>query len=224
MSAVEIIGTPFSTFTRTVTLALHEKEIKLIQHDHFPHSPQVLKYSPFGFIPALIHNTDTKQIILYESLAISRYIDSTFNGLKLRPSEQDVLANVDIDKWISIASAQVFHTLEHGVIKPRLSAEQEGKSESDIQNLLQNGVVKATELLQIVEDIFQGPFVCGEALTWGDLFLYPPFADFKAIPEGNILSKFPKLNEWTKTMEERRSSKSTFNGTLASIRTPNHSN
>jgi glutathione S-transferase len=221
MSAtVEIIGTPFSTFTRTIAMALHEKGVAFIQYEHFPHSPQVLKHSPFGYIPAFVHNTESKQVSMFETLAISRYIDGTFGGVNLRPCEKDALGNAEVDKFISIASAQVFSVLEHNVIKPRLAAENEGLPESEIQNSLQNGVVKATKLLQIVEDIFQGPYVCGQELTWGDLFLYPNLADFKAFPEGDILTKFSKLSQWMKTMEERESSKLTLNGTLGSMEKP----
>ena len=212
--SVEVIGTPFSTFTRTITMSLHEKQAQFKQHDCMPHSAPVLEHSPFGFIPIFIHNTEFNKLVLYETLAISRYIDVTFEGYLLRPN--DLLDNVEVDKWISIASSVVFNTLEHGVIKPRLSAQKNEKSEIEIKNIVQSGVEKAESLFSKLEQLFAGPYVCGDELTWADLFLYPPFADYEAIPEGKQLKNYPKLSAWLDTMRERESVRLTFDGTFSS--------
>ena len=73
-----IIGTPFSTFTRSITLALAYKNIAFNQVRVAPHSDTAYENHPFGFLPTLIiHEIDGKKVDLKlrESQAIARYID-----------------------------------------------------------------------------------------------------------------------------------------------------
>ena len=71
-----IIGTPISTFTRTITLGLQYKGLKYNQIATVPHSQAALDSHPFGYLPTLIikvdGNIDSK---LSESQAIVRYLD-----------------------------------------------------------------------------------------------------------------------------------------------------
>lgn len=73
-----IIGTPFSTFTRSITLALTYKGIPFNQVRVVPHSDTAYENHPFGFLPTLIiHEINGKKVDLKlrESQAIARYID-----------------------------------------------------------------------------------------------------------------------------------------------------
>jgi len=75
-----VIGTPFSTFTRTITLGLQYKELKYKQIAALPHSEIAVDSHPFGYVPTLIiHKVDGSgrplDIKLSESQAIVRYID-----------------------------------------------------------------------------------------------------------------------------------------------------
>lgn len=73
-----IIGTPFSTFTRSITLGLTYKGIAFNQVCVVPHSDAAYENHPFGFLPTLvIHEIDGKKVDLKlrESQAIARYID-----------------------------------------------------------------------------------------------------------------------------------------------------
>lgn len=73
-----VIGTPFSTFTRTITLALHYKGLPFNQVHAVPHSDIAYEHHPFGFVPTLvIHEIEGKvvDLKLRESMAIARYLD-----------------------------------------------------------------------------------------------------------------------------------------------------
>jgi glutathione S-transferase len=49
-----IVGTPFSTFTRTAASALNFKGIPFKQESTLPHTELARKHHPFGFIPSLV--------------------------------------------------------------------------------------------------------------------------------------------------------------------------
>jgi glutathione S-transferase len=74
-----IVGTPFSTFTRTITLGLQYKGLKYNQIATVPHSQVASDSHPFGYLPTLIIKVDGGDkpidIKLSESQAIVRYLD-----------------------------------------------------------------------------------------------------------------------------------------------------
>jgi len=73
-----IIGTPFSTFTRSITLALTYKGLPFNQVRCVPHSDAANDSHPFGFLPTLvIHEIHGKRVDLKlrESMAIARFVD-----------------------------------------------------------------------------------------------------------------------------------------------------
>lgn len=72
-----IVGTPFSTFTRTITLGLQYKGLKYNQIATVPHSQVASESHPFGYLPTLIINKDdgSDGLKLSESQAIVRYLD-----------------------------------------------------------------------------------------------------------------------------------------------------
>lgn len=75
-----IVGTPFSTFTRTITLGLQYKGLKYNQIATVPHSQVASDSHPFGYLPTLIiRKVDGSDrlvdIKLRESQAIVRYLD-----------------------------------------------------------------------------------------------------------------------------------------------------
>ena len=72
-----IVGTPFSTFTRTITLGLQYKGLKYNQIATVPHSQVASESHPFGYLPTLIINKadGSDGLKLSESQAIVRYLD-----------------------------------------------------------------------------------------------------------------------------------------------------
>lgn len=79
-AAYTLIGTPFSTFTRTIALGLQYKKLKYTQIATKPQTRVAQEAHPFAYLPTLIiHELDGKpldtDIKLRESQAIVRFID-----------------------------------------------------------------------------------------------------------------------------------------------------
>ena len=87
MAQPVVHGPSFSTYVRSVRLALHEKgvEHKLVEVDLLGGAHKKAPYvslQPFGKVPAFEHDGNT----FYETSAILRYIDEVFPGPALMPS------------------------------------------------------------------------------------------------------------------------------------------
>jgi glutathione S-transferase len=98
-----LIGTPYSTFTRTIALALQHKGLKYDQKATTPHSDLAKSHHPFGFLPTLvIHEIDGKKvddILLRESHAIVRFIDRIAPEPSLHISAGDGRAVIEEKMW-----------------------------------------------------------------------------------------------------------------------------
>ena len=67
-----LIGTPFSTFTRTIALGLQYKKLKYNQIATKPQTRIAQEAHPFGYLPTLvIHEIDGKKVDVKLVLAIS---------------------------------------------------------------------------------------------------------------------------------------------------------
>jgi glutathione S-transferase len=101
MARLEIIGFDISNWVRAARIACEEKgvayeltangmtglaDIKSEQH---------LKLHPFGRIPAMRHG----DVVLFETAAISRYVNCMFDGPPLVP--EDKLEAARMEQWVS---------------------------------------------------------------------------------------------------------------------------
>ena len=85
---INLYGLERSVYTRIARLALEEKgvpyalcEVEIFGPDGVP--PEHLARHPFGRIPVLEHG----DFWLYETTAITRYVDEAFPGPNLQPHE-----------------------------------------------------------------------------------------------------------------------------------------
>jgi len=215
-----VIGTPFSTFTRSITLALHYKGLTFNQIRVVPHSDTAYENHPFGFLPTLvIHEIDGKPVDLKlrESQAIVRYIDRVAPAPSLCISDGDAHALIAEQMWefVGFAGAYGLPAVEKGVVKPRVAATDEGKlTDAEIRQNITAGVEQLRKFLIVIENAMSPEgYVFGEKLTWADFFLYPLLADLQAIPEGELLSE--RLKKWMVNMDELDAVKATKAGTLS---------
>ncbi|KAG9317959.1 hypothetical protein JVU11DRAFT_11 [Chiua virens] len=218
--ALTVIGTPFSTFTRTITLALTYKGIPFNQVRVTPHTDTAYDNHPFGFLPTLvIHEINGQHVDLKlrESQAIARYIDRITPEPSLTIVDGIGHAVIAEQMWefVSFAGAYGFPAVEIGVVKPRVAALDEGKlSDAEVRSNIAAGVEKLRRFLRIVEDAMSPEdYTFGEKLTWADFFLFPILADLRAIPEGEVLT--PRLLAWMDKMDQLGAVKSTAPGTLS---------
>ncbi|KZO89521.1 hypothetical protein CALVIDRAFT_491696 [Calocera viscosa TUFC12733] len=214
-----IVGTPFSTFTRSITLGLRYKGIEYKQIATTPHSDVADKHHPFGMLPTLIiQQVGRNDVRLCESQAIARYIDRTvpLPSLDLA-ADEFILAAIPEKMWefVSLSGSQGFPAVEINVVKYRVQAIDDGTpSDSELRASIRDGVEELKLFLARMEGLMaKEGYVYGPKLTWADFFLYPLLADLQATPEGEILSE--RMLGWLEVMGELDVVKATSPGTLA---------
>ncbi len=115
-------GYRYSVYNRIVRLALAEKGVAYERVEVNPFAPDVpaayLALHPFGRVPTLVHDGFT----LYETAAITRYIDRAFAGPALQPGASQALARMD--QIIGVVDAYAYWPLvrqvfSHRVFRPR---------------------------------------------------------------------------------------------------------
>jgi glutathione S-transferase len=102
-----IYGPAFSTYVRSVLLALEEKgvpyhleQINILEGAH--QTPEHRARHPFAKVPAFEHDG----FELYETLAILRYVDETFDGPSLQPD--DPRARARMTQVLAIVDAYAY--------------------------------------------------------------------------------------------------------------------
>lgn len=224
---VDVIGLPFSTFTRTIRLGLEEKKVPYNLLLTPPHTDIANEHHPFGLIPSVVFHQNHEKHTLIESVAIANFIDTFWPTTPLRPPRSstdfdEIRSNVRIDELISIAAHYLFRDVQPGVVKRRLRLEKDGKSEEEIRSILAEPLIKLHETLSKLEQRSllksQGAFLAGAQLTWADYFCYPILADLRAVHEGECIrgdkARFPLLSSWMDRMEVLDAVQKTFSDTL----------
>lgn len=110
MADVRIIGTVISTYTRIVQITAEEAGLSHETIATPAHSPE--NRHPFGKVPVV----EVDGLELYESVAITQYLDNAHNSCALQPSNP--ARRAVMDKWIAIANNYLFPLFEHGIIMP----------------------------------------------------------------------------------------------------------
>lgn len=181
---------------------------------------------------------------LTESLAILHYIQRIHpnQGPNLFEPKVEVslFSSGDFDplpehiyEVIGFVCNHVYPKVEFGLVKPRLSAQEAKKlTESEISSSLKPALNSLKPILKILEtfltladpdptgdsEIYRGeplgPYCFGPALTAADCYLYPVLADLKAIPEGEVLKGYVRINAWLEFFSDTPEALATKEGTL----------
>ena len=204
MAAPVIYGPALSTYVRTVRLVCEEKgapyelvEIDIMQGGH--KAPDYLARHPFGKVPAFEHDG----FGLYETSAITRYLDAVLPGPSLTPADprgaarmQQVIAVVDSYAYGSMISAIVIQR----VVMPMVGGTTD---ETVIAAALPTAVLSLQALQDLLGD---QPFMAGAELSLADLHLAPVMAYFTATPEGQAqMPGYPQLARWWAAVAARPS-------------------
>ncbi|MBX9942613.1 MAG: glutathione S-transferase family protein [Reyranella sp.] len=203
-------GYHFSVYTRIARLVLVEKGVPYERVEVNPFSPGVpaayLALHPFGRVPTLVHDG----FALYETGAISRYVDRAFAGPSLQPQDPRALARMD--QIIGLVDSYGYWPLVrqvfvHGVFRKRTNGEHDPAE-------LARGLVAAAKVLDALEALAAAEtFLVGPALSLADLHLGAMIAYFAAAPEGAaLLAGRPRLAAWWRQLRERSSLRDTDPG------------
>jgi glutathione S-transferase len=202
MASPIVHGPSYSTYVRSARLALEEKgvpyelvEVAMLQGAH--QEPAFLAKNPFGKVPALEHDG----MMLYETAAITRYVDRAFPGPALQPTEAKALAKMD--QVIGIVDSFGYGCVIGKLVWQRVVTPMLGGTpdEAVVAEAMPRVGLTLSELERLLG---AGPWIAGAAISLADLHLAPVFAYFMGTPESaELMAPHPALSAWWQAMSAR---------------------
>lgn len=190
---VHLHGYRYSVYTRTARLALLSKQV---EHETFEVDPfaglseAYLQLHPFGRVPALAHGT----FRLFETGAITRYVDRAFEGPSLQPGRAAALARMD--QVISAIDSYAYWPMvrqvaSHAFFRP-LFGEPSRREEVDA------GLEASAKILAFLDGVAgEGEVLTGRDITLADCHLAPMMDYFVRAAEGKAaLAPHLALRGW----------------------------
>lgn len=203
-----LYGPAYSTYTRTARLALEEKGVayELQEVDILKgagRSPEHLARHPWGKVPVLDHDG----FALFETFAITRYVDEAFPGPGLQP--EDARSRARMTQICGVIDSYGYAALIGKVFWQAAIVPMQGGTPD--QAVLTEGVPEAEKALAVVEGLMEGDtFLCGSAISLADLHLIPVL-DYIAMTEPGraALGRRPRLSAWWSRIGQRPSAAKT---------------
>jgi glutathione S-transferase len=199
-------GPSFSTYTRSVRLALEEKGVphQLVEVDILGGAHKQPPYSnrqPFGKVPAFEHEGNT----FYETSAILRYIDEVFPGPAWMPSTP--AARAKVNQVMSIVDSYGYTPSVTNLFIPRVLVPSLG-GETDMEKVEAAKAPAALFVKELERLLGSAQFFGGANVSLADLHVLPVVTYLVATPEGKALFETaPNLRNWLGGMQKRPSVK-----------------
>ncbi|MCW2307233.1 glutathione S-transferase family protein [Rhodobium gokarnense] len=191
---VILYGYRYSVYHRIARMALHEKGVSCDIVDVDPFADDVpdtyREIHPFGRVPALRHGAFT----LYETAAITRYVDAAFDGPALTPTAPQAAARMA--QVIAIIDSYGYWPLVRQVFAHRIFRPAEGAAGDEAE--IAAGLEAAGPVLAALEAIAaEGLVLNGRDVTLADCQLAPMIAYFTMAEDGAAaMEPFPALTHW----------------------------
>ena len=186
-----LYGADYSVYVRIARMALEEKGIdyELMPLDIFAAEgipAWYLEHHPFGRIPAFEHDG----FRLFETNAITRYVDEAFDGPALQPA--DTRGRARMGQMTGMLDAYGYRAMVWDVAVERLE-----KPEPD-ETLIASGLSQAQTVLRVLTSLkAPGPWLLGDHVTLADLHAAPIIACFLKVADGQkLLAEFPEIQAW----------------------------
>ena len=122
MSTITLYGFPPSTYTRSARMFCAEKGVEHTLEPVELGSDAHKQLHPFAKIPVMRHG----DFRLYETPAIGRYVDETFDGPPLQPA--DPKARAVMTQWITVLEDYLYGAMIRGVVFPRIVMPMRGEA------------------------------------------------------------------------------------------------
>lgn len=198
MSDLTLYGASYSVYSRIPRLVLAELQIPhaFVEIDIFDKENLPSDYParhPFSKIPALDHDG----FLLFETDAIAHYLIETFEGAALLPETPPARARAR--QVMRIMDNYGYPRLVWGVMVEELERGRAG-------SLSDEEVTGARQVLQVLDDLADAPYLLGDRVTLADLWTVCVTAYLALAPTGAaLLAEFPALLAWSSRMAERPS-------------------
>lgn len=197
---LELHGYRYSVYLRIVAMALIEKKLGWthVEVDPFdePIPEDYLKLNPFGRVPTLVHDG----FVLYETTAITRYIDEAFPGVPLQPADPEERARMN--QIIAVADSYGYWPMVRQVFAQRVFRPASGGTADE--TMIAEGVETSAKVLAALDKLASGgPFLVGDSLSLADLHLGAMTAYFTMAEEGHSeLRGHSRVSEWWAAFSE----------------------
>jgi glutathione S-transferase len=204
MSSIQIIGAPYSSYVWVVRMACEEKGVPYDLIDSEMHSPAVYAIHPFGKVPVMRHG----DFSLCESKAIATYIDRTFPGPALIPS--DPRGAAEVEQWVSLVNTTIDPCLIRAYFLGNLIPKgADGKPD-------RAGMDGALPVMQrqmgvLDRTVARSGYLAANRFTLADINLLPILYYIRRFPEGaQLLQSAENLAAYFARHSQRASYKASF--------------
>jgi glutathione S-transferase len=194
-----ILGSPF---VRIAQLGFEEKTTpyRLEKMPFYAmRGEEHLARQPFGRIPAFEHDGFT----LYETQAITRYIDEAFDGPPLQP--ESIRDRARMNQLVGIHDWYAFPSIGAVIAAQRVMGKtfKVAVNEDEIAAVTPQADLSMREVDRIMGD---SPYLAGDSFSLADIFFMPMMAFYEMTPEGKAtLARHPRLDAWWKRVVMRPS-------------------
>jgi len=173
----EIIGSARSTYTRVVCMVCEEKGIEYTLTETTLGSPELRAIHPLGKMPVLRHG----DVELFESKAIATYLDRSFAGPAVFPSDSHLAALVE--QWVSLVNTVMDRTLISTYLYAYIAAKTaDGKPDRAAIDAVLPAVREQLGVLD--RAVEQTGHLVGNQFTFADINLMPILERVRLAPEG----------------------------------------
>jgi glutathione S-transferase len=200
---LDLHGYRYSVYSWIARFALEEKRVDYRWIEVNPFAPDVpedyLTLHPFKRVPALVDGS----FRIYETGAITRYVDEAFPGPDLQPPTPQHRARMN--QLISVVDSYVYwpfvrQVFSHRVFRPRLGRTPDL---TEIDEGLQAAAIALAAMERLAAE---APYLCGPEMSLADIHLAPMIGYFAMAEEGaGLLQWQPKLSRWWSTISARPS-------------------
>mgnify|MGYP001809770344 CR=1 FL=1 len=196
-------GYRYSVYVRIARLVLAEKGLAYQPVEVNPFAADVpadyLALHPFGRVPTLVHDG----FALYETGAITRYLDRAFPGPALQPADPKRLARMDQIMGVVDAYAYwplVRQVFVHDVVRPHIGTAGDAAE-------LEKGLEVAAKVLDALEALAAAdPWLTGSDISLADFHLGAMVGYFAQSPRAaELLAARPRLAAWWQRLGARPS-------------------
>jgi len=201
--SVKLYGTAGSPNVRGAMLGLAEKGVEYEFVSLMPpawKTPEHLARNPFGKVPVLEHDG----FEVFETQAILRYLDQTFPGPALQPTNAREGARMNqiigiIDCYLGPSWGGIGF---ERVVAPTILGQPTNMERVNA------AVPMARSCAEALEPLIAAPYLTGETFSLADIRLMPHFDRLRITPEGEaILDGKNKLVQWFAHVSGRPSAK-----------------
>lgn len=195
MAKPVVFGPTYSTYARTARLALEEKGVDydLVEVDVMQgaaRSPEHLARHPFGKVPAFEHDG----LALFETDAITRYVNEAFSGPDLEPG--DPRSRAIMTQAIGVIGNYAYPSMITSIFIQRAVMPMTGGSADE--EVIGAALPQAETCIGVLDGMAAGGrYLAGDDLSRADLFLIPVYDYLARTPEGEkLLAGAADLRRW----------------------------